>query len=70
MSELKFKTNIKCSGCLAKVTPHLDKLEGIEKWDVDIADANKVLTVNSELVNDAQVITAVAEAGYQAELIN
>ena len=70
MSELKFKTNIKCSGCLAKVAPHLDKLAGIEKWSVDIAEANKVLTVNSELVNDAQVITAVAEAGYQAELIN
>ena len=36
MKTLKFKTNIKCTGCVAKVTPFLNDEKGIEKWDVDI----------------------------------
>lgn len=35
METLQFKTNINCSGCVAKVTPELNETEGIWHWNVD-----------------------------------
>ncbi len=45
MNTLKFKTNINCGGCIAKVTPFLDKAEGIASWSVDTNVPEKILTV-------------------------
>lgn len=68
METLKFKSNIKCSGCVAQVTPFLNEAEGIENWEVDIADANKVLTVTA--TDSKNVIEAVEKAGFKVEIIN
>ena len=70
METLKFKTTIKCSGCIAIVTPVLNALKGIDKWEVDTEDPNKVLTIQAEngLAPD-NVITALQTKGYNAELI-
>ena len=68
MESLKFKTNIKCSGCIAKVTPHLDEAVGDGKWEVDLTDPSKVLTVAHE-TDVAKVKGAVERAGYRAEKI-
>jgi copper chaperone len=68
MEPLKFKTNIKCSGCVATVTPFLNEEVGENKWNVDTNDPSKVLTVTG--VDDkAKVINAVQKAGYKAESI-
>ncbi len=48
MRILKFKTNINCSGCVAAITPALQGLRGIEKWDVDIDNPDKVLTIQAD----------------------
>lgn len=66
MEALKFKTNIKCTGCLANVTPSLNKAVGENNWEVDLLDPNKTLTVASD-VSENEVIAAVKEAGYEAE---
>lgn len=68
METNKFKTTIKCSGCVAKATPFLNEALGEDNWEVDIKDPAKVLTVIGE--NDhAHVIAAVEKAGYKAEKI-
>jgi copper chaperone len=69
MEALKFKTNIKCSGCIAASTPYLNQAVGEDNWEVDIQNPNKILTVmpNSN-VDSATVIKAVEQAGYKAEL--
>ncbi|MDO3643463.1 MULTISPECIES: heavy-metal-associated domain-containing protein [Mucilaginibacter] len=70
METLKFKTNIKCGGCIATVTPALDNLEGIAKWEVDTTNPDKILTVKSDnglTAND--VISALKINGYNAEEI-
>ncbi|SDG11996.1 heavy-metal-associated domain-containing protein [Mucilaginibacter gossypii] len=70
METLKFKTNIKCGGCIATVTPALDNLEGIQKWEVDTTNPDKILTVQSdEAFNANDVITALKTKGYNAEKI-
>lgn len=70
METAKFKTNIKCSGCIATVTPFLNKTVGENNWQVDLQAPEKVLTVNTDgTVNESEVIRSLQEAGYRAEKI-
>ena len=68
METNKFKTTIKCSGCIANVTPFLDEALGKDSWKVDINDPSKVLTVTGESDKD-KIIRAVEQAGYKAEAL-
>ncbi len=70
MTTLKFKTNIKCMGCVSTVTPFLEKLSGIEKWEVDLHNADRILTVESTDVSTAEVESAIREAGYNIEVLS
>lgn len=67
METLKFKTNIKCGGCIAAVTPYLNKVNEIKKWEVDTINPDKVLTVEAENMSAQEVIAKIKEAGYTAE---
>ncbi len=62
-----FKTNINCSGCVAKVTPALDAAEGVCHWDVDTASKDKILAVHSDGITQEEVIRAVQSAGFTIE---
>lgn len=64
-----FKTNINCSGCVAKVTPVLDTTEGIETWTVDIADKDKILSVTSNGISKNEIIDTVQKAGFKIETL-
>ncbi len=65
MKILKFKTNISCNGCVAKVTPFLNSNPAIEKWEVDTKNPDKVLTVEGEKIDGQNIITTVQKAGYK-----
>lgn len=70
METLQFKTTIKCSGCIEKVTPYLNETVGENNWEVDLQNPQKVLTIpNSEQINSSEVVEALAKAGYKAEKI-
>jgi copper chaperone CopZ len=69
METLKFKTNIKCAGCVAKVTPALDEYAGENAWEVDVTSPEKILTVNTENTTAETIISAVKAAGFSAEAI-
>lgn len=69
MNTYKFKTNINCSGCIAKVTPVFDNNKDIKEWNADTANPDKVLTVQTETLTADQVKAIVNGAGYQAEKI-
>jgi copper chaperone len=68
METTKFKTNIKCAGCVEKVTPFLNEAIGEKNWKVDYIDPSKVLTVAGEK-DETKVIEALKKAGYKAELL-
>lgn len=68
METIKFKTTIKCSGCVAKATPFLNEAVGEDNWEVDVNDASKVLTVVGES-DKGKVIQAVEKAGFKAETL-
>ncbi len=64
---LKFKTNINCGGCVAKVTPFLNDADGICHWEVDTTNRDKILSVHSEGITKEEVIHKVQEAGFKIE---
>jgi len=74
MNTLKFKTNLKCAGCMNAIKPYMDNLEGVESWDVDLDSRDKIVkvvtdTASADEIKDA-IEKAIGEAGYSAELIN
>jgi copper chaperone len=66
-NNLQFKTNINCDGCVAKVTPFLNETKGINHWEVDTANKDKILTVQTDGITKEDVIQKVQEAGFKIE---
>lgn len=69
MKKYQFKTNINCSGCVAKITPQLTVPE-ISKWSVDTDNPSKVLIVETESLQKEDVQKIVEKAGFKAEEIS
>ncbi len=65
----QFKTNINCGGCVSKVTPFLDKAEGIDHWEVDTTNKDKVLTVTSKGITEEEIIETIENVGFDIEPI-
>jgi len=70
MKTIELKTNIMCGSCIAKVTPVLNETLGENNWQVDTANPRKVLTVTTDKLSEAEVISAVEKAGYKAESLS
>jgi copper chaperone len=71
MKTLKFKSNIKCTGCLAKVSPILNAEPMLTKWEVDILTPEKTLTIQTNEEDTEKVIKAIekgiATVGFKIE---
>jgi copper chaperone CopZ len=67
MQTLQFKTNVKCNGCKAAITPYLDNEPSISNWRVDIYDEDRVLTVEGESLEPEVIVGLLKQAGYFAE---
>jgi copper chaperone CopZ len=66
MKTLKFKTNVKCEGCLAAVKPFLEESKEINHWEIDLTSPDKILTVQAETIDSEQVCEIVHKAGFNA----
>ncbi len=70
MTTLKFKTNINCGGCIAKVAPFMnEKKDVVHSWKVDTSTPDRILTVETEK-SAADVKALVIAAGFNAEEIS
>ncbi|MBX2965684.1 MAG: cation transporter [Cyclobacteriaceae bacterium] len=65
--ELKFKTNLNCGGCVSKVQADLDNAVGISNWNVDISNADKILTVTVNGITEKEIIAIITSKGFKAE---
>ncbi len=70
MRTIKFKTNIKCAGCISAVSPYLNNVDEIKNWEVNTDSPDKILTVNAEDISVSTLISKVKQAGYRAEPIH
>jgi len=73
MQTLKYKTNLKCNGCVNAIKPSVDNIKGIKSWRVFLDVQEKTLEVdidsNSENEISIAVQDAVTKAGYIIEKI-
>ena len=67
--EFQFKTTLDCGGCVSKVKSDLDNAAGIQDWNVDISNADKILTVSSKGITEDEVIAIIKSKGFKAEPI-
>lgn len=67
MKTIQFKTNINCANCVAKVTPFLNKKEGILSWSVDIESSDKLLTVETSHLTAEDIVKTIKRTGFEAE---
>lgn len=68
MTEIKFKTNINCTGCLSKVSPVLDGENAIKSWNVDLNHQDRILTIKTDFPESLDVPQIVEKAGFIASL--
>ncbi|PWD97893.1 heavy-metal-associated domain-containing protein [Marinilabilia rubra] len=68
METLKFKTTIKCNGCVNTVKPFLEGSNNVSGWSVDLESPERILTVETE-GNADEVVELLKEAGYKAEKV-
>ena len=73
MQTFKFKTSLKCNGCVNAIKPYMDAIKGIESWKVDLDSTDKIVEVvftevSDEKITDA-VIKGIKQAGYSVEKI-
>jgi copper chaperone len=67
MKTLKFKTSIKCEGCLESVTPDLNSIKGIAIWNVDLESPDRILEVVIDTATEQEIMEAVRKNGYKIE---
>ncbi|NOQ26855.1 MAG: hypothetical protein GQ564_15955 [Bacteroidales bacterium] len=73
MQTLRFKTSLKCNGCVNAIKPSMDSINGIKIWRVFLDVQEKTLEVDLDDSNSEQIANAVKEAvtnaGYTIERI-
>ncbi|MBK6347128.1 MAG: hypothetical protein IPN08_09255 [Bacteroidales bacterium] len=70
MEIIKFKTNLKCNGCISAVSPSLNAIEGLTKWEVDLSSPDRIMNTEIEKAGTADsIIAAFKNAGYEATQI-
>jgi copper chaperone CopZ len=66
MNTVQFKTSLKCEGCVAKITPGLNAISSIKKWNVDLKSPDKTLTVEGDTINESDIVQSLKKDGYTA----
>ncbi len=69
MITMKFKTNLKCNGCINAISPGLQSIPEIKEWNVNLNSPDKELKVISDSDISEKVISAVKKAGYEINRI-
>ena len=66
---MKFKSNINCQNCVAKVKNTLDGLVGVNAWKVDTDNPAKILEVTNLEISAQDVVNKLKRVGFTAEEI-
>jgi len=73
MQSLKFKTNLKCNGCVNAIKPRLEGIKEIKSWHVDLENPDRIVEIIPvELADDKltdKIINEIEQAGYTAQKI-
>ncbi|WP_109830027.1 DUF4396 domain-containing protein [Reichenbachiella versicolor] len=65
MNTIQVNTNVHCSNCVDKISPHLDQDPNIIKWNFDLKKEIKTLIVTGNNISDDYVNSILSTEGYQ-----
>lgn len=68
MTIMKFKTNVKCQGCVDRIAELFTKNKEISSWEVNLTSDDKILTVETSL-SVSEIIWMLWAIWYIAENI-
>jgi hypothetical protein len=69
--EFKFRTNLRGTSCILTIAPFMDAVIGPKRWEVDLNDLDKVLTIHVADPGHVKLVAgAIERAGYSCNLIN
>ncbi|GJJ77958.1 copper chaperone [Entomortierella parvispora] len=66
MTEYKYDVTMSCGGCSGAVTKALNKLEGVDKFDVSLEKQRVV--VESSTLNQDEILAAIKKTGKAAKV--
>jgi copper chaperone len=69
MEIIKFKTNVATQEQILRISPFLDKLKAVKRWQIDTEAQEHILSVSGEDLDPQQIKNALAEAGFEAEIL-
>jgi len=67
MEVLVFKTKLEDTKQVRELSHHLKNLQGINKWNVDLQDCDKILRIEADGITPHSVEEVLQEAGYYCE---
>ncbi len=67
MEILVFKTDIRDRRRIIEVEPHIENIEGIIKWNVDLHDRDNILRVEADTISPRVIERQLQQAGYYCE---
>lgn len=67
MDILIFKTNLLNTAMVDRAKPLLQNISGIQRWNVDIHDCDKILRIEANSLSARQVENILQNAGYYCE---
>lgn len=75
MQTLRFKTSLKCNGCVNAIKPGIEAIKKIKSWRVFLDVQDKTLEVDFENSSEEEEISnavqgAVKKEGYTIEQLN
>lgn len=67
MEILVFKTNLRFKKNLDQISPQMQKLPGLQKWNVDRHDVDNVLRIEASGLSPRTVETLLKDVGFYCE---
>jgi len=64
MDILVFRTNLKFKKNISEAVSHIESIPGIQRWNVDLKDCDKVLRIESTNLAPQVVEQTLANIGY------
>jgi len=66
MKQFRFQTDLQCAGCVSKVEPRLNRMPGVERWEVALADPDRVLSVWGHEIDPGAIASLFEACGFEA----
>jgi len=64
MEKMRFKTSLRCNGCVSAITMGIESIKEVQRWNVDLESEDRLLEVEAVEDVSEKVIEIIKKAGY------